>query len=90
MVVMLLIHLNAEVPDVLLSETASVTLTWLRAGVPVDGTVSFTTTRGSLANASVTTTAGKATATLTSNNAGKAILTFIGTTVDDGKIIELN
>ncbi|WP_159821059.1 Ig-like domain-containing protein [Colwellia sp. 20A7] len=78
------------VPDVPLSETASITLTWLRAGVPVDGTVSFTATRGSLEEASVVTEAGQAVATLTSNNAGKVILTFIGTTNDNGKVIELH
>jgi hypothetical protein len=81
--------LNEVIPDVLLSKTATVTLTWLRSGLPVDGTVSLTTTRGSLVSASETTASGKVTATLTSSNAGKAILSFVGTTVDDGKAIEL-
>ena len=83
---------TSEVPDVLLSKIATVTLTWLRSGVAVaDGTVvSFTTTRGSLANASATTVAGKVTTTLTSTNAGKALLTFTGTDTVNGKAIELN
>ncbi|MGV2871703.1 Ig-like domain-containing protein [Colwellia sp. E150_009] len=83
---------NEEIPDVLLSKTATATLTWLRSGEPVpDGTVvNFTTTRGSLGSASTTTVAGKATATITSTNAGKAILTFTGTTTVNDKTIELN
>jgi hypothetical protein len=81
--------LNATIPDVLLSQTASVSLTWLRSGVPVDGTVNLTTTRGSLVSSLETTASGKVTATLTSINAGKAILSFVGTTIDDGKVIEL-
>lgn len=87
------VDLSSEViPDVLLSKTATATLTWLRSGASVpDGTVvSFTTTRGTLASASTTTVAGKATATITSTNAGSAILTFTGTTTVNGKTIELN
>ena len=66
--------------DVLLSDTATVQLTWLRSGEPVaDGTVvNFTTTRGTLVSSSATTVEGKVTAQLTSNNAGKALLTFAG------------
>lgn len=75
-------------PDVLLSDSATVTLTWLRSGVAVpDGTaVSFTATRGTLTAKSATTVNGKATATLNSTNAGKSIITFTGV---DGNI-ELN
>ena len=41
---------SASIPDVLLSDAAAITLTWLRSGTPVpEGTnVNFTTTRGSL------------------------------------------
>jgi hypothetical protein len=83
---------TSTLPDILLSKTATVTLTWLRSGVAVpDGTnVSFTTTRGTLASTSVTTVGGKATTTLTSTNAGKALLTFTGTDTVSGKEIELN
>ncbi|QBG35275.1 Ig-like domain-containing protein [Litorilituus sediminis] len=81
-----------EVPDVLLSKTASITLTWLRDGLPVeDGTdVGFTSTRGSLSSSSAKTVDGKVTATITSNNAGKALVTFTGTDSVNGKAIELN
>ncbi|MBU2891906.1 Ig-like domain-containing protein [Colwellia sp. D2M02] len=75
----------SEVPDVLLSKTASVTLTWNHLDaqsklVPVpDGTVvKFSTTRGTLTTNSATTVNGKVTATLTSLNAGKSLVTFIG------------
>lgn len=79
---------TADLPDVLLSDTASVTLTWLRSGVAVaDGTVvSFTATRGSLTSNTATTVNGKVTATLNSTNAGKSTVTFTGV---DGNI-ELN
>lgn len=81
-----------DVPDILLSKTANVTLTWLRSGVPVpDGTdVQFTTTRGTLSQMSAKTVSGKVSTTLTSTNAGKALITFTGTDVVDGKSIELN
>jgi protocatechuate 3,4-dioxygenase beta subunit len=71
---------GAEPADVLLSDIATVQLTWLRSGQPVpDGTVvNFTTTRGSLVANSGTTVDGKVTAQVTSNNAGKALLTFVG------------
>ncbi|WP_448566184.1 Ig-like domain-containing protein [Thalassotalea ganghwensis] len=76
---------STAVPDVFLSKSAQVTLTWLRSGVPVaDGTpVSFTTTRGSLVANNATTVDGKVTAHITSANAGRAILTFTGV---DGNI----
>lgn len=79
---------TADMPDVLLSDTARVTLTWLRSGEPVpDGTmVSFTATRGILAANTGTVTNGKVTATVTSTNAGQSIVTFTGV---DGSI-ELN
>lgn len=83
---------NAVVPDVLLSNSATVTVTWLVSGEPVaDGTnVSFTTTRGILTEATATTVSGKATATITSANAGTALVTFTGTNTVDGKVIELS
>jgi len=83
---------SSVVPDIALSKTATVTLTWLRSGVavPDDTVVGFTTTRGTLASNSGTTVAGKVTTTITSTNAGKALLTFTGTDTVDGKAIELN
>ncbi len=80
------------IPDVLLSKTATITLTWLRSGEPVpDGTeVSFTTTRGNLTLNNGVTDGGKVTATLTSINAGKTIVSFAGTDTVNGKVIELN
>ena len=79
------------VPDVALTQTASVTLTWQRDGLPVaDGTpVTFTTTRGVLSTTSATTLAGQVTVTLTSNNAGKALVTLVGSDTVDSKDIEL-
>ena len=80
---------NAQVPtipDVLLSDTASLTLNWLRSGVAVPNgrAVSFTSTRGTLIQSSTTTVNGQVTAFLTSDNAGKALVTFTGT---DGDIV---
>jgi hypothetical protein len=78
-------------PDVALTQTATVELTWKREGVIVpDGTlVEFTTTRGSLTS-SATTVSGKVQTTLTSIDAGKALVTFSGTATVDGKIIKLS
>lgn len=83
---------SALVPDVLLSQTASMTLTWLRSGAPVaDGTVvNFTTTRGDLSSTTATTVDGKVTTTLTSTNAGKSLVTFTGTDTVDSKEVELS
>ena len=83
-------------PDILLSKTATVTLTWLRSGVTVpDGTeVEFSTTRGvfpgNLSSSSATTIGGKVTTTITSTNAGIALLTFTGKDSVNGKTIALN
>ncbi|TPH17091.1 Ig-like domain-containing protein [Litorilituus lipolyticus] len=80
------------IPDILLSKTATVSLTWLRSGVIVpDGTVvNFSTTRGSLSSTSASTVNGVVTTTLTSTNAGKALVTFTGSDTVDGKSIELS
>lgn len=80
---------GASAADVLLSDTATVTLTWNRSGEPVaDGTtVEFSTTRGTLAAGSGVVTGGEVSATLTSSDAGKAIVTFTGT---DGDITLTN
>jgi len=69
------------IPDVLLSDTASVTLSWARSGTAIpDGTlVEFTTTRGELVLSSATTVDGEVTAQITSTDAGKALVTFTGT-----------
>jgi len=79
------------IPDVLLSKTANVSLTWLRSGVAVaDGTeVNFTTTRGALVANSAMTIDGVVTATLTSTDAGKALITFVGSDTISDKTIEL-
>mgnify|MGYP002700357961 CR=1 FL=1 len=79
-------------PDVLLTNTATVSLAWLRSGAPVaDGTeVKFTTTRGTLTSDSATTIGGVVTTTLTSTDAGKALVTFVGSDSVDGKVIELS
>lgn len=73
-----------SLPDVLLSDNASISITWLRDGFAIpDGTmVSFTSTRGVLASSSGTTVNGSVTATIASSNSGKALVTFTGT--DDG------
>ncbi|WP_076419286.1 Ig-like domain-containing protein [Colwellia sp. UCD-KL20] len=69
-----------SIPDVLLSKTATITLTWLRSSVIVpDGTlVNFTATRGNLSATSARTVDGKVSTSLTSNNAGKSLVTFSG------------
>lgn len=71
---------NNPIPDVLLSDSAEITLTWLRSGKPVkDGTVvNFTTTRGSLETSSGTTVNGIVKAKLSSLNAGKSLVRFSG------------
>ncbi|GHG02643.1 Ig-like domain-containing protein [Thalassotalea marina] len=76
---------NVTPPDVLLSDTATVTLSWNRSGTPVaNGTrVDFSTTRGTLSSSSGVINNGQVSTTLTSNDAGKAIVTFTGS---DGNI----
>lgn len=70
----------SSIPDVLLSKTATLTLTWLRSGVAVpNGTlVNFTATRGDLSSISSTTINGQVSTTVTSTNAGKSLVTFSG------------
>jgi len=67
-------------PDVLLSNTATIELTWLQSNVPIaDGTVvSFTSTRGTLTANSATILNGKASTSISSTNAGKALITVTG------------
>jgi hypothetical protein len=79
------------VPDVSLTQTASVILTWQRDGalVPNGTPVTFTTTRGVLNASSASTVDGKVTATLTASDAGTAIITLVGSDTVDGKTIEL-
>lgn len=76
---------NITPPDVLLSDTATVTLSWNRSGTPVaNGTrVDFSTTRGTLSTPSGVINNGQVSTTLTSNDAGKAIVTFTGS---DGNV----
>jgi len=71
-------------PDVFLSDTATIELTWKQSNVAIaDGTnVNFTSTRGGVSPSTTTILNGKATTTITSNNAGKALVTVTGT--DDG------
>ncbi len=73
-------------PDVSLTETASVTLTWQRSGDPVVGqNVSYTTTRGNISEgiSAVTDANGQITVSLASNNAGIALVTFVGNDTDE-------
>lgn len=69
-----------SLPDVLLSDVATVTLTWNRSNAPVaDGTVvEFSTTRGTLSASSGVVTDGQVSVTLNSTDAGRAIVTFTG------------
>lgn len=71
---------NSNLPEVVLSDDAILTLEWLRSGVPVaDGTpISFTSTRGTLSSSSASTVNGKVSVNVSSNNAGKALVTFTG------------
>lgn len=80
---------GAQAPDVLLSDAATIELTWNRSGTAVpDGTpVEFSTTRGTLASGSAVINDGKVSASITSTDAGKAIVTFTGS---DGDIELIN
>lgn len=75
----------SSLPDVLLSNSAEIEVTWTQSNVPVaDGTaVSFTSTRGTVVQSSATTVDGKVTATISSTNAGKALVIVTGT---DGSV----
>ena len=77
---------QSTAPEVLLSKTATITLTWTRASQSVaDGTlVEFTTTRGSLNVANAQTVNGVVSVDVTSDDAGKALITFTGT---DGDVV---
>jgi hypothetical protein len=84
------------VPDVALTKSASVTLTWKRNQTPVIGKkVTFTTTRGvlladdgvTIISEGTTDINGMVTVKLTSSNAGKALVTFVGQ--DTAESIEL-
>jgi len=79
----------SAIPDVLLSDTAEISLTWTRSGTPVVGAdINFTATRGNLATTSGTTNNdGQVTITLTSSNAGNSLVTFSGV---DGDIALTN
>ena len=72
---------SGALPDVLLSNVATIELTWNKSGVAVaDGTeVSFTSTRGELTPNTAIINNGKVTTELRSNNAGKALVTATGT-----------
>jgi hypothetical protein len=71
---------EGNLPDILLSNKAFITLKWLQLGEPVtDGTiVNFTTTRGKLDRPSGMMVNGQVTAIIESTNAGKALVTFTG------------
>ncbi len=72
---------GSALPDVFLSDTATIELTWTQSNTPVaDGTiVSFTSTRGKVDQNSTSTQDGKITATIKSPSAGKALVTVTGT-----------
>jgi len=71
---------DSSLPEVGLSDSATLTLEWLRSGVPVpDGTlISFTTTRGTLSTNSASTVNGRVSVSVMSSNAGNALVTFTG------------
>ncbi|WP_448552619.1 Ig-like domain-containing protein [Thalassotalea montiporae] len=71
---------NSLAPDVGLSKSADITLTWLDNGTPVaDGTrVDFTSTRGTLSALSGTTVNGQVSVSVQADNAGPAVVTFTG------------
>ncbi|WP_286261679.1 Ig-like domain-containing protein [Thalassotalea atypica] len=79
---------GANIPDVFLSDSATITLEWLRSGQPVpDGTkVTFTTTRGDVSVVEASTVNGIVSVDVSSSNAGKALVTFTGSDGD----VELN
>ncbi|ARD43274.1 Ig-like domain-containing protein [Colwellia sp. PAMC 21821] len=68
-------------PDVLLSNNATIELTWMQSNTAIaDGTiVNFTSTRGTLSSNSASTVDGKVEAIISSTNAGKALVTVTGT-----------
>jgi len=72
---------GVTIPEVLLSNTAAITLYWSRNGIAVaNGTsVAFSSTRGTFSPTSATTVNGEVSTTITSNNSGIALLTFTGT-----------
>jgi len=72
---------DETIPEVLLSNTAAITLYWSRDGIKVDDgtTVTFSSTRGTFSPPSATTVNGEVSTTITSNNSGIALLTFTGT-----------
>lgn len=74
-------------PDVLLSKSATVSLTWLRDGSNIANgkVVNFTSTRGTLSTNSATIVDGKVSVVITSVDAGKALITFTGT--DEGIVL---
>ena len=75
----------SSLPDVLLTNSATIELTWMQSNAPIaDGTtVSFTSTRGTVNPTTATTLNGKVSTNITSTNAGKALVTVTGT---DGNI----
>jgi len=79
-----------EVPeeDIPLGQLSSMELTWLKDSIPfINGSITLTTTRGTLTNSKVTTnSSGSANFQIQSNNAGRAVVSAQG--VDsDGKIV---
>lgn len=70
----------SAIPDVLLSNSAAIVLTWSRNGSPVVGAnIDFTATRGDLGTlSSITDANGQVSTTLSSTNAGNSLVTFSG------------
>jgi hypothetical protein len=71
----------SNLPDVLLSNSALIELTWMQSNTSIsDGTVvSFTSTRGIVSPSTARTINGKAYTSISSTNAGKALVTVTGT-----------
>ena len=71
---------DGSLPDVLLSDAATIELTWNQSNSPIaDGTeVNFTSTRGTVTPSTATIVDGKVTTSIVSTNAGIALVTAVG------------
>ncbi len=66
----------ATTPEIVVNTATPVSVTWTDGGVPVSGTVNFTTTRGTFVSSTAATDAsGVATVTLQANSTGPATIT---------------
>ena len=79
---------RSTVEDVPLNTDETITVTWLKDGLPYEGgSVVLTTTRGTLSSAAETTDAnGQVTVTASSTTAGTSIISARGTDSDGGEV----